>query len=35
MGDSEAVFRLRPLEVSDDESWLDVSTEGKLGMAMG
>lgn len=35
MGDSEAVFRFRPLEVSDDESWLDVSTEGKLGMAMG
>lgn len=35
MGDSEAVFRLRPLEVSEDESWLDVSTEGKLGTAIG
>lgn len=35
IGDSEAVLRLRPLDVSEDESWLDVSTEGKLGMAMG
>ena len=35
IGDSDAVFRFRPLEVSDDESWLEVSTEGKFGMAAG
>lgn len=28
MGDSEAVFRLRPLEVSEEESWLEVSLDG-------